>query len=75
MFGRKFKVPLDLLYGTLPDLNQPTSFDSFCETVNSMYEIARDNMAMRQDRYATSHDKKIVRDDQFSNLTRAKRGK
>ena len=65
MFGRKFRVLLDLLYGTIPETNMTSSFDAFRDIINSMYAIARDNMAMRQDRYATSHDEKIVRDDKL----------
>ena len=65
MVGRKFRVPLDLLYGTIPETNMTSSFDAFRDIINSMYAIARDNMAMRQDRYATSHDEKIVRDDKL----------
>ena len=62
MFGRKFRVPIDLPYGKLTQNKDFMSFTQFTEKLELMYEIARRKMNARQDTYATYYDKKVLDD-------------
>ena len=63
MFGRKFRVPTDMLFGTLSrDKNCPLSIEQFSEQLSSMYELAKQRMSTRQKVSATYYDKKITDD-------------
>eukprot|EP00112_Aurelia_sp_Birch-Aquarium-sp1_P015743 Seg3512.1 transcript_id=Seg3512.1/GoldUCD/mRNA.D3Y31 product="Retrovirus-related Pol polyprotein from transposon 412" pseudo=true protein_id=Seg3512.1/GoldUCD/D3Y31 len=63
MFGRKFRVPTDMLFGTFSrGKNFPLSIEQFSEQLSSMYELARQRMSTRQKVSASYHDKKIADD-------------
>ena len=62
MFGRKFRVPLDLLYGKLTQNKDFMSSTQVTEKLELMYEIARRKMNTRQDTYATYYDEKVLDD-------------
>ena len=57
-FGRKFRVPHELLYGSFDVEKRGYSFDQFVNELNLMFKIARENMKWRQDKFATYYDKK-----------------
>ena len=65
MFGRKFRVPADILYGNLnQNREMPYSVEHFSQKLALMYDIARHNMVSRQKVYSTYYDEK-VRDDKL----------
>ena len=57
-FGRTFRVPYELLYGSFDVEKRGYSFDQFVDELNLMFKIARENMKWRQDKFATYYDKK-----------------
>ena len=61
MFGPKFRVPTDILYGKLcQNKDYATSYTEFVEKLQLMCEIAQRKMQARQDTYATYYDKKVM---------------
>eukprot|EP00795_Rhopilema_esculentum_P007318 gene7318-13030_t len=65
MFGRRFRVPIDILYGTFENTESNLSLQSYKDNLNSMYDTAREHMNQRQARYAAYHDKNVI-DDKLS---------
>eukprot|EP00795_Rhopilema_esculentum_P004930 gene4930-21270_t len=65
MFGRRFRVPIDILYGTFENTESNLSLQSYKDKLNSMYDTAREHMNQRQARYAAYHDKNVI-DDKLS---------
>ena len=65
MFGRRFRVPIDILYGTFENTESNLSLQSYKDNLNSMYDTARVHMNQRQARYAAYHDKNVI-DDKLS---------
>ena len=63
MFGRKFRVPNDMLFETFSrDKTCPMSIEQFNEELSYIYELARQNMSTRQKISASYYDKKIIDD-------------
>ena len=60
MFGRDFRIPIDILYGTVDEKYHHVSIDSFAKQLSKMYAIARENMHMQQIIYKTYYDKKVL---------------
>ena len=56
--GRKFLIPLDILYGCAHASHY--SFESFKAELQLMYDIARSQMSLRQAKAATYVDKKMI---------------
>ena len=65
MFGRRFRVPIDILYGTFENTESNLSLQSYKDNLNLMYDTAREHMNQRQARYAAYHDKNVI-DDKLS---------
>ena len=63
MFGRKFRTPLDIIYGY--DQKKQTLFNiqEFREKLHNMYELASEAMNTRQSKFLTYHDSKIKDDN------------
>ena len=57
MFGRDFRIPIDILYGTVEEKYHHVSIDSFATQLSNMYAIARENMNMQQVKYKTYYHK------------------
>eukprot|EP00795_Rhopilema_esculentum_P009473 gene9473-17203_t len=62
---RRFRVPIDILYGTFENTESDLSLQSYKDNLNSMYDTAREHMNQRQARYAAYHDKNVI-DDKLS---------
>eukprot|EP00795_Rhopilema_esculentum_P015776 gene15776-7075_t len=62
---RRFRVPIDILYGTFENTESNLSLQSYKDNLNSMYDTAREHMNQRQARYAAYHDKNVI-DDKLS---------
>ena len=61
MFGRKIRVPIDILYN-FTESEKFESLDDFKQTLQSMYELARNKMSARQEKVANYFDKKVIDD-------------
>eukprot|EP00795_Rhopilema_esculentum_P006559 gene6559-12057_t len=61
----RFRVPIDILYGTFENTESNLSLQSYKDNLNSMYDTAREHMNQRQARYAAYHDKNVI-DDKLS---------
>ena len=48
MFGRKFRIPLDILHGSFPESSAYCSFEEYKQELHFMYNIAREKMDLRQ---------------------------
>ena len=57
MFGRKVRIPLDILYNYHKE-SEPIPVEQFKDNLNKMYLIAQEKMNARQDKYATYVDRK-----------------
>lgn len=65
MFGRKFRVPMDMLFGALyGHENAPRSVEEFHEQLSGMYTLVKRNLEARQKVTATYYDQK-VKDDKL----------
>ena len=62
MFGRKVRVPIDLLYNFNSEISGVTSIDQFKSQLQNLYALARENMNARQEKAATYYDKKVLDD-------------
>ena len=60
MFGWKFRVPLDVIYGTPDSPVIETSVHRFRDNPTRMYNVAREQMNLQQEKYQTYHDKKVA---------------
>ena len=63
MFGRDYRVPLDVLYNVRNDSHAFTTVSQYERTLQNLYEIARQNMEARQVAAATYYDKKVLDDE------------
>lgn len=61
-FGRKFNVPMDIMFGIVCDDEPVSCIDEFKKRIAQLYELARRSMNTKQEIAATYYDKK-VRDD------------
>ena len=63
MYGRKLRIPLDILYGYTGS-NEPRydNIEEMRENLSEIYKVVRENMHVRQDTAATYHDKNRVED-------------
>ena len=60
MFGRNLRIPIDILYGTVDEKYKHVSTETFAKQLSQMYAIACQNMGMKQMRYKTYYDQKVV---------------
>ena len=51
MFARHFRIPINILYGTVEDKYNHTSINTFAKQLARMYEIARNHIGMKQIAY------------------------
>ena len=58
MFGRKFRIPLDILHGSFLESSAYCSFEDYKKELNFMYNIAREKMDLRQAITVTYYDRK-----------------
>ena len=63
MFGRDYRVPMDVLYNVRNDSHAFTTVSQYEQTLQNLYEIARQNMEIRQIAAATYYDKKVLDDE------------
>ena len=61
MFGRKARIPLDILYNYHKE-SESISVEQFKYNLNKMFAIAQEKMNARQDKYATYVDRKKLDD-------------
>ena len=59
MFGRDYRVPMDVLYNVRNDSHAFTTVSQYEQTLQNLYEIAQQNMEIRQVAAATYYDKKV----------------
>ena len=64
MFGRDYRVPMDILYGVHRESSNFQSIMQYERTLQDLYYVARESMEVRQSKFATYYDKKI-RDDEL----------
>ena len=62
MFGRKVRVPIDLLYNINSEISGVTSIDQFESQLQNLYALARENMSARLEKAANCYDKKVLDD-------------
>ena len=62
MFGRKHRMPLDIMYGIDHSEGLPYNVSEFKEKFKKMYELANENMNTRQSKYLSYYDKKVFDD-------------
>ena len=60
MFGREYLVPLDVMYGANKEVPRYSQVGDYIEMLQKLYEVARNNMSVRQLRSATYYDKKVA---------------
>ena len=63
-FGRKFKIPIDILYGS-HNFSAHFTIEQFSKNLNQMYELARNKMNMRQATAKTYYDRKRIEGTQI----------
>ena len=61
MFGRKARIPLDILYNYQKE-SESILVEQLKDNLNKMYETAREKMNSRQDKYASCVDRKKLDD-------------
>ena len=59
MFGRKYLVPLDVMYGANKVVPRYSQVGNYIKMLQKLYEAARNNISVRQLRSAT-YDKKVA---------------
>lgn len=63
MFGRRFRLPIDILYGTfISQTNMPRTVQEFSQKLEKMHELAQNSMEAQQRTFATYYDKKTLND-------------
>ncbi len=62
MFGRDFRMPIDIIYPTFQDSPNFTNYQQHYDTMNQIYEIALKSNIVRQQRAKGYYDKKIKND-------------
>ena len=63
MFGRDYRVPIDIMYNVRNDDRKFSSIDEYERTLQDLYNVARESLQARQAAAATCYDKKIVDDE------------
>ena len=63
MFGREYRVPLDVLFNVRNDNRRFASIAEYERTLKDLYEVARSSMNARQAIAATYYDKKVLDDE------------
>ena len=58
MFDREYRMPMNMLYGT-NEISKSLSFAEYERVFQDIYELARENMSVRQNKAATYYDKKV----------------
>ena len=59
MFGRKYLVPLDVMYGANKVVPRYSRVGNYIKMLQKLHEAARNNISVRQLRSAT-YDKKVA---------------
>ena len=59
MFGREYLALLDVMYGANKEVPRYSQVGDCIEMLQKLYEVARNNISVRQLRSAT-YDKKVV---------------
>ena len=59
-FGREYLVPLDVMYGANKEVPRYFQVGYYIEMLQKLYEVARNNMSVRQLRSATYYDQKVA---------------
>ena len=62
MFGRKHRIPLDIMYGIDNSEGLPFNVSEFKKKLEKMYELANENMNTRQNKYTSYYDQKVFDD-------------
>ena len=62
MFGRKLRIPLDIMYGMENSERLPFSVSGFIKKLQTMYELTNESMDTRQNKYPSYYDKKVFDD-------------
>ena len=60
MFGREYLVPLDAIYGANREVPRYSQVGDYIEKLQKLYQVARNNMSVRQLRSVTYYDKKVA---------------
>ena len=60
MFGRDYRVPVDIMYNVPNDDRKFSSIAEYEQTLQDLYNVARESMQVRQVATATYYDKKVV---------------
>ena len=60
MFGREYLVHLDVIYGANEKAPTYSQVGDYIKMLQKLYEVARNNMSVRQLRSATYYDKKVA---------------
>ena len=63
MFGRDYKVPIDIMYNVRNDDRKFSSIDEYERTLQDLYNVARESLQACQAAAATYYDKTIVDDE------------
>ena len=61
-FGRKLRIPIDVMYGFKTSETEPFNITEFKEKLTKMYDLANESMGLRQAKYINYHDKKVYDD-------------
>ena len=60
MFGRDYRVPIDIIYNVPNDDRKFSSIAEYERTLQDLYNVARESMQVRQVAATTYYDKKVV---------------
>ena len=63
IFGRDYRVPVDIMFNVRNDDGKFSSKAEYEQTLQDLYNVARESMQARQVAAATYYDKKVVDDD------------
>ena len=63
MFGRNVRVPIDILYNSSSEPSGITSLDQFKVKLQNMYDMAREKMNIRQEKFSSYYDQKVLKDE------------
>ena len=63
MFGRDYRVPIDIMYNVRNDDGKFSSNAEYEQTLQDLYNVARESMQARQVPAATYYDQKVVDDE------------
>ena len=60
MFGRKFKVPMDIIYGSFQSNHKNIGFKRFSENLQKMHQLAKKNMSKTDELYRNRYNAKVI---------------